>query len=565
MDIPSSSNAELVIPGLWEETIAPETVRPDRNLERWAIWEPANSRHKPHTRTIQREIRMPDGNVAVAKVEVGFSNHGMLTTEDQRTCYALIKHWENSGRPSGAIAFSRQQLTRILKKTWGKNVNRILTNSLTRLRFTPFTWERSYYDNKSQETVEMIDTFTILSELKLARRVKDSSETKTEPVTRESSWYEFNSRILTNLLSHYTKPVFLETIIGFRSDIAQILYTHLDLILADKTRYERRTKELFVDLGIDGTSYRYPSKRVQTLEPALRELQGCPLSTGVLKSIVLETTVDGEDYKIVACKGKQTYKAPKPVVRERKLKELKPQSFPKKKSATDVSANSPAKIILEEMSPTEVSSSLERSPISEAEIAKQALEQVKYFHQVFFKSGETVHPSPKEVAQAQSHLTRLGEERSRYLVTFAMREAKKTDFAIQTYGGILQYESRALAEFEANNQKRYEASLQKVREGHQKRFYAAYLDYIGETYAHYEKTPTKAFLAFLEQEEKDRERRTTGVMAKHPTMQRVAREFEAEEAKLKRFFEHQGDYIYDFWTWDAQCNPEGLAKISDVR
>ena len=34
------------------------------------------------------------------------------------------------------------------------------------------TWERSYYDNTLRETVERIDTFNILSELHLARRLR---------------------------------------------------------------------------------------------------------------------------------------------------------------------------------------------------------------------------------------------------------------------------------------------------------------------------------------------------------------------------------------------------------
>ena len=537
-----------------------ETVRPDRNLEKWAIWEPTNSRHKPHARLIQREIRMPDGSVATAKVEVGFSNHGMLTTEDQKTCYALIKHWEELGRPTGEVCFSRQQIARILKKTWGQNVNKSLTASLMRLRFTPFRWERSYYESRSRETVELDDTFTILSELKMARRIKDAGASKmpSEPAIRENSWYAFNSRILANLLANYTKPVFLDTILGFRSDVAQILYTHLDLILADKTRYERRTKELFLDLGIDGTAYRYPSKRVQTLEPALKELEGCPLSTGVLKSITLERTKDESDFKIVACKSRQAYK---PI---QKIEALKPTERKSRHSAPGPNTNE-TELTLSFDGPAEA-----MPTASALLVSSEAAEQIRYFHQIFFRSGENIVPSPKELSQAQSHIARLGEEKARYLVTFAMREAKKTGFAIQTYGGILQYEGRAVAEFDENMQKRRQANVQKVREGHQKRFYEAFMDYMRETYAQLKKSPSQTFLAFLEEEEQQRRRFTTGPMANHSTMQRVAKDFDTEEVSLARFLEFfktkkEDDKVFDFWTWDEKINPEGLAKLSDVR
>jgi len=42
----------------------------------------------------------------------------------------------------------------------------------------------------------------------------------------------------------------------FQSEVAQLLYTHIDLILFDKRQYERRTKELFDELGIRGIAYK---------------------------------------------------------------------------------------------------------------------------------------------------------------------------------------------------------------------------------------------------------------------------------------------------------------------
>ncbi len=505
----------------------PKIVRPDRNLEKWPIWEPSNSRHAPKARLIQREIQLPDGSKAIAAVEVGFSNKGVLTTEDQKTCYGLIKIWEDLGRPTEPVTFSRQQLAKILKKSWGSKVNTALTGSLMRLRFTPFTWERSYYDNTSRETVERIDTFNILSELHLARRSTDGR------TTREPSFFQFNDRMLRNLLSNFTKPVFLDTILSFQSEVAQLLYTHLDLVLSDKNHYERRSKELFEDLGIDGTSYRYVSKRAQILEPALKELQGKPLPTGTLREVTLEKTADGRDLKIVARKDRP--RGPKPGM---KAKPVNP--------APVVSVMSPAAL-----PPT----------VAERETSAEALIQVRHFYQVFFKTGDTAHPTSREIAQAQDHLTRLGEEKSRYLVTFAYRESKRTDFAIQTYGGVLQYETRAIGEYEDNLQKRSSALLEKARRGHQERFQGVYLGYLRETLTQQEKSPGAAFLAFQEEEAKERLKFRTGPLAKHPSMERVARSFEEEEARLKRFsayFEKKGgsDRVLDFWGWDATLNPE---------
>jgi len=513
---------------------AADIVRPDRNLEKWPIWEPSNSRHTPQARTIQREMRLPDGSKAIATVEVGFTNKGALTTEDQKTCYALIKYWENKGKPETPVSFSRQQLARILKRSWGSKANQALVASLMRLRFTPFTWERSYYDSATHETVERIDTFNILSDLHLSRRTKEGH------TTTEACYFQFNERILRNLLSNFTKPVFLDTILGFQSEIAQILYTHLDLVLSDKTAYERRTKELFADLGIDGKAYRYPSKRAQTLEPALRELQGAPLPTGMLREVRLERTVDNTDFKIVVRKSKVR------VPRTRAA--MAPEVLPPTVTAT---AALPAQATLAFAFEDEKSGE-----------NAQALEQARFFYQVFFKTGDTAYPTPKELSQSADHLARLGEEKARYLITFALREARRTKFDIQTYGGICQYEGRAVSEYEDHARKRTDAILEKARKSHQERFYAAYLVYLGETLSQREQTPSEAFLGFLAQEQAERGKFDKGLLAKHPTFQRVLRDFDQEEARLKRFAEYfdasSPEPVLGFWQWDTALNPERL-------
>lgn len=525
--LPSSDSTAL--------TETADVVRPDRNLEKWPIWEPSNSRHSPQARTIQREVRLPDGSKAIATVEVGFTNKGALTTEDQKTCYALIKYWENKRKPETPVAFSRQQLARILKRQWGSKTNQALTASLMRLRFTPFTWERSYHDSATGETVERIDTFNILADLHLSRRTKEGH------TTTEASYFAFNERILRNLLSNFTKPVFLDTILSFQSEIAQILYTHLDLVLSDKTAYERRTKELFADLGIDGKAYRYPSKRAQTLEPALRELQGAPLPTGMLREVRLERTVDNTDFKIVVRKSK--IRAPR--LKSQATSEVMPPTV------TAIAASQTSATLafaFEE----------EKAP----EVDAQALEQVRFFYQVFFKTGETTYPTPRELSQAADRLVRLGEEKARYLITFAFREARRTKFDIQTYGGIGQYEGRAVGEYEDHARKRAEAILEKARRGHQERFYAAYLVYLGETLRQREITPSQAFLGFLAQEQTERGKFDKGPLAKHATFQRVLRDFDQEEARLKRFAEYfdaaSSEPALSFWQWDAALNPERL-------
>jgi hypothetical protein len=276
-----------------------EVIRPELNLEKWSIWQPAKSKNQPRERLLRREVTLLNGGKILAEVEIGFTNRGMLTTEDQKTYYALIQHWEEKGRSTQQTFFSLRRLAKILKKKWGTNVIESLSSSLLRLRFTPFIWRNSFYDKSTSETREILDTFTILSDLKIVRRKKDGVR------SQEVGYFSFNDFILENLLRNHTKPLFVEVLLSFKSEIAQLLYTYLDLIMANRDSYERKTKELFEDLGLEGKTYKNPSDRKRVIEKALRELRGVRLTTGILSTALLRRTQDGEDDKVVFKKTPQ--------------------------------------------------------------------------------------------------------------------------------------------------------------------------------------------------------------------------------------------------------------------
>ena len=149
---------------------APKKIRPELNLEKWSIWQPARSKSPPARKVLKREVTLSDGNQITARVEVGYTDRGALTTEDQKTYYALIKHWEDNGKSAELISFSLKGLAKILKKKWGTNVIESISQSLTRLRTTPFIWRNSYFYSATGETIKILDTFNILSELKITQR-----------------------------------------------------------------------------------------------------------------------------------------------------------------------------------------------------------------------------------------------------------------------------------------------------------------------------------------------------------------------------------------------------------
>lgn len=381
-------------------TLPADPIRAELNIEKWpAIWRPAHSPKTAALRILEREQTLKDGTHLRARVEVGFSHLGELTTEDQKTYYALVKHWEEGGRSAQQTFFSMRALARSLRKRWGTNVITSITDSLRRLRATPVSWENAYFDSGHHETLEEIDTFNVLAELKIVRR-KVAGQ-----ITREAGYFRFNDFTLNNLLANHTKPVLFETILRFRSELAQLLYAHLDLILADKRTYERRTKELFRDLALAGTEYARVYERKRALSRALAELKGVPLTTGIIATIGIEKTRDGTDYKLTVTKGS---------ARSQPVRNVAP-------------GGGVATIPLHPVAPTAI----------------QAEELVQHFYKRFHNIQQ-IYPQNKELTQATALAAQHGFERAKYIVDYAYLAAAKTGYLPQTFGGILQYTSRAV-------------------------------------------------------------------------------------------------------------------------
>jgi hypothetical protein len=376
-----------------------EKIRPELNLEKWvSIWSPARSNRDPKEKVIRRETVLPDGSKAWAEVEVGFTNRGELTTEDQKTYYALVKHWEDNRRSVGNTLFSLRHLAKILQRRWGTNVIQSLTHSLIRLRVTPFVWRNSYYDASTGQTISVLDPFNILADLKIIQKAQHGV------VNKEIGYFRFNEFILRNLLVNHTKPLLLHTILALESDIAQLLYVYLDLIIADKQRYERRTKELFDDLGLEGTEYRKPSVRKRLLQRALDELRGRVLTTGVIASARLERTKDEKDYKVIF------RKAPLP---------LEPHS----------------------------SGSNGGTTTHDTTLTSQAAHLVSYFHQCFHPAQE-VGITSKELITAVELISHYGADRVRFIIDYTYQHVSETKYRPKFFMGLRSAAPPAMAAYD---------------------------------------------------------------------------------------------------------------------
>ena len=530
MDSIPEPQTKLLLPRqrMQVETATLAIVRSELNLEKWSIWLPANSRLARQDRVIEREVTLPDGSRVNARVEVLFTTRGSFTTEDQKVYYALIKLWEEAGRGEEPVTFSLRQVAKVLRRTWGTKVMNSLIASLVRLRVNGFVWENSYYDGTTKETVRLLDTFTILGDLKVARRDRDGK------LSKEAGTFRFNDYVLKNLRANHTKPVVLDTILGFQTEIAQMLYTHLDLVLAGRARYERRTKELFEDLGLIGTEYGKQSVRLRRLEPALRELEGARLSTGRIVAAGVERTADDTDYKIVIQKGRVSDRSlAAPADRDAHIQPSLPFAPP-----PEVPADVP-------------------SGLPDTNPPDAARAQVACFYEAFHGSGATARPTSRETALAREHLERLGEAGARHLVEFAHREAQKTRFAVQNYAGIAQYEGRAQAAFKADEKAAARTARKNARQSHQERFCEAYHVFLAQQAAEGVGNPTLE--AFRSEEKRLLAFHKTRA-AKSAKSAAYAEAFYQAEERGRRLAEflakHADTGLPTFWEWDAAHNPQ---------
>jgi len=271
-------------------------VRSELNIEHYPqIFAPTHAKISK-TRTFERKQTLPDGSVSHGKVSVPYvSDVGTLRTEDIKTLTALYRLWEEAGKPTDkAVPMSRRLVASILGKKENKNSLNGIADSLDRLNSVRLKFENSFYDATEKAWITVEEGFSILSNLVIVRRKSDNPK---QPVLERGA-FKFNDRIIGNLLLNHSKPVYLEAVASIRGEQELLFYKFIDNVLYDKNHYQRRSKELFEDLGIMG-DYPYPSDRKKQMKKWLR-LEGKRMSHGSkIAYMRIEPTADGQDCKLL--------------------------------------------------------------------------------------------------------------------------------------------------------------------------------------------------------------------------------------------------------------------------
>ncbi len=426
-------------------------VRAELNLEQWSIWLPSKSKNPPKPRLLRKEFIDENGNKDIAELELTASRKGTLTTEDQKTYYTLIEIWESQNKSEGDIYFSLNGILKRQGKKWGTRNITTLTNSLSRLVATTFLWKRAFFDSTTKKTHKNLESFRILDKLKI-KSIEDGGTTN-----KAEGYFRFSDDLIQNFKLNHTKPVLLDIVFGFQSDIAQILYTQLDRILSkDIKTYERKTKELFEDLGLEGKEYVYQSARKRIIEKAILELRNIPLSNGFqISSVTLQKTKDGTDYKLVVKRG-------------RKMLQNNPQATISAKGEAIPPLK--AKRGLESHTEATTTCPATRRTQTKAELDGDKL--LAYFNLVFFglENSTTARSNHRDLAT--SIVAQHGDKVARHIVDFAKHEAEKTNFPIATFGAIANYVDRAVVDYtraQASEKKRLEDEREEAKKRDEER------------------------------------------------------------------------------------------------
>lgn len=406
-----------------------DIVRPELNLEKWpSIWQPAKSNSK--LSEINLERKKIDGSISKIEITAN-SKYGALTTETQKIMYALYKISEDKKHPR-RIYFSANKIVKIIKKKWGTSAAEIVELGLYQLRSTFFVLRDVFYDSVSKKVITVIDTFTILSVLKMTKEDTDGHTTK------EACYCEFNDYIYNNLKNNYVRPILLDVFLSFGDDgIAQLIYSHLDLMLSKSNEYRRLIKNVFQDINLVGREYKKVSIRKRTLERVKEKLEGKKLSSGGVLRLRLEEALKDRDYELVATK-------------ELNLTEVSEQT----NVAYEKQPLEEGKRQIEKLAKATVCEPKKANKTNnESSGNGSTKELVQLFHKKFFNL-ENVKVSSRELAQAKELIKDYGLDISKYLIDYAYKQAKETNYKVGQFGAVLEYAGRGAAQYEKDAKRR---------------------------------------------------------------------------------------------------------------
>jgi hypothetical protein len=208
---------------------------------------------------------------------------GLPGTLDQDVYVALLQIIDRQGGvpDNGWISFSLYELMQLLHRTHGGRDYRQIKESLERLAGTIIQSKNAFYRKSTKSYLD--DTFHLLE------RVQHAESTDGSGKRGERTWVKLSEYFVDSYNANYLKGLDADFYWSLNSSVAKRLYRFVD-----KKRNQQRRWE--VDLfslrdRIPLSSYKYPSKIREKLEPAHDELT----HKGFFERVTYRKTVEGDN------------------------------------------------------------------------------------------------------------------------------------------------------------------------------------------------------------------------------------------------------------------------------
>ncbi len=208
---------------------------------------------------------------------------GLPGTLDQDVYVALLQIIDRQGGvpEDGWISFSLYELMQLLRRTHGGRDYRQIKESLERLAGTIIQSKNAFYRKSTKSYLD--DTFHLLE------RVQHAESTDGSGKRGERTWVQLSGYFVDSYNANYLKGLDSEFYWSLNSSVAKRLYRFVD-----KKRNQQRRWE--VDLfslrdRIPLSSYKYPSKIREKLEPAHEELT----HKGFFERVTYRKTAEGQN------------------------------------------------------------------------------------------------------------------------------------------------------------------------------------------------------------------------------------------------------------------------------
>jgi hypothetical protein len=279
-----------------------EIVRPDYNIGKYAtfLFASPHTKNLTERRKIEWSVKVGDEEATAAISIAPLKDQSVPTTTTFKVLMAVIQIWRMQGaNPIGTVYYSDRQLAEVAGWPYsGKIAERIRTH-VDILQGTTIDWQFSF--KQGSEIQNKVQKMSLIND---ALYIERSGTLKSQKFQANHT-ITLNQNLVQNMLNNVVRPINFAALRQISSDASTRLYMMLDMYLARKTKWERRSDALLkTDLGYDGKRYDNRGERKRTLERLIRDLDGKELTSGKL-ALEMAETADKKDWKLVARKVKR--------------------------------------------------------------------------------------------------------------------------------------------------------------------------------------------------------------------------------------------------------------------